>query len=129
VGYLGNALPVNGIGILSEWLSFSYAHEYLPGSSRFSLRPHIALTWPDLASVRRRPSNSRPMMGAVGPAVQAHSTWFTDSLLFGAMGTVTDLTVPGVRLGLARSLPAQRLAYLTPQLPREPDCQTRICFR
>jgi hypothetical protein len=35
------------------------------------------------------------------------------------MGIVTDLTVPEVRLGLARPLPAQRLAALRlPQLTR-----------
>jgi hypothetical protein len=46
-----------------------------------------------------------------------------NSLLFGAMGSLTDLTVPDVRLGLARPLPALRLADLT---PRRPDCRTRI---
>jgi hypothetical protein len=83
-----------------------------PGITETASAGNIALTWPDLASVRGRPSNSRPMMGSEGPAVQAHSTWFTEQPAVRRHRIVTDLTVPGVRLGLARPLPAQRLADL-----------------
>ena len=65
-------------------------------------------------------------MGSKGPVVKLAARGFANSQLFGAMRIVTDLTVPDVRLGLARPLPAQRLAYLTPRLPRRPDCRTRI---
>src|SRR5271166_1875945 len=46
------------------------------------------------------------MTGSGGPGVQAHSTWLSEQLsAFGDLGAgVTDLTVPGVGLGLAPSV-------------------------
>jgi hypothetical protein len=61
----------------AAWMSLTKTGRS-PGITETASAGNIALTWPDLASVRGRPSNSRPMMGSEGPAVQAHSTWFTE---------------------------------------------------
>ena len=60
------------------------------------------LPWPDPASDRGRPVDRPPHGRVRGKVVQAHSTWLHEQLsAFGATGGITDLTVPGVRLGLA----------------------------